>query len=84
MQVETSTAVDQLRQAFIAALDLSPDTDIEALELGKSLQWDSVGHMALVAELEERFGIALEIDDIVALNSFSASIEILRRLGVEF
>jgi acyl carrier protein len=69
-------------KAFAVALDLPAGTDIEALELGVNPQWDSIGHMALVAELEERFGIALETDDLIAMNTFAASIEILKRYGV--
>lgn len=76
-------SVDALREAFIAALDLPADTDVETLEIGASPQWDSLGHMALVAELEDRFGIALETDDLIAMSSFAESIEILRRYGVK-
>lgn len=65
------------------ALDLPVDTDVEALEIGASAQWDSVGHMALAAELEDRFEIALEIDDLIAMSSFAESIKILARYGVE-
>jgi acyl carrier protein len=72
-----------VRQAFAEALDLPADTDIEALELGNQPHWDSVGHMALVAELEDRFGIELETDDIIDMSSYAKSIEILRRYGVE-
>ena len=72
-----------VRQVFANALDLPPDTDIESLEIGKSPNWDSIGHMALVAELEDRFGIMLETDDIVDMSSYAASIEILQRYGVD-
>ena len=67
----------------MAALDLAPDTDVEALELGLNPEWDSVGHMALVAELEDRFGIALETDDLMARTSSGESRAALRRHGVE-
>jgi acyl carrier protein len=73
----------EVRQAFAEALDLPADTDIEALEIGKNPQWDSMGHMALVAELEARFGIMLETDDIIAMRSYAESIEVLRRYGVD-
>jgi acyl carrier protein len=73
----------EVRQAFAEALDLPADTDIEALEIGKDPHWDSMGHMALVAELEARFGIMLETDDIVAMSSYAQSIEVLRRYGVD-
>jgi len=48
-----------LREAFIAALDLPPDTDVEGLAYSEHPNWDSVGHMALVAELEDRWRRAL-------------------------
>lgn len=76
-------STDAVREAFVAALDLPADTDVEALEIGKTSEWDSLGHMALVAELEDRFGIALETDDLIAMSSFAESIEILRRHGVK-
>jgi acyl carrier protein len=79
----TETApIDAVRGAFVKALDLPANTNTDALEIGVTPEWDSVGHMTLVAELEERFGIALETDDLVAMSSFPVSLEILRRYGV--
>ena len=75
--------METLRQAFATALDLPADTDIEALEIGRNPEWDSLGHMALVAELEDRFKVSLGTDDVVAMTSYASSIEILRRHGVE-
>ncbi len=65
------------------ALDLGHGADVESLEIGTNPHWDSVAHMALVAELEDRFGIDLDADDIVEMSSYAKSIEILRRYGVE-
>jgi acyl carrier protein len=81
--VSTFTIRDQLRHAFAEALDLPADTDVEALEIGSNPHWDSVGHMALVGELEDQFGIELETDDVIDMSSYAKSIEILRRYGVE-
>jgi acyl carrier protein len=72
-----------VRESFAQALDLPADTDIEALEIGQHPQWDSIGHMALVAELEDRFGIELDTDDIIDMSSYAKTIEILQRYGVE-
>ena len=58
---------EKVRQAFAEALDLPAETNIETLEIGANPQWDSVGHMALVAELENRFGIMLETDDMIGM-----------------
>jgi acyl carrier protein len=79
----SAMARDKVREAFVRALDVPADIDVEALEIGTSPQWDSVGHMALVAELEDRFGIMLETDDLVAMSSFAESLDVLRRYGVE-
>lgn len=46
--------------------------------------WDSVGHMTLIAALEDTFDIMLETDDIVDLSSFEKGLEILKKYGIEF
>lgn len=75
-------ARDTVKEVFAKALDLPADAEVEKLELGQDPRWDSLGHMALVAEIEERFEIMLETDDVVAMTSFETSLEILRRHGV--
>jgi len=74
---------EKVRQAFAEALDLPAGANIEALEIGRDPHWDSVGHMALVAELENRFGIMLETEDMIGMSSYANVLEILRRYGVE-
>jgi len=46
--------------------------------------WDSVGHMALMAALEDSFNIMLEMDDIVDFGSYQTGIKTLERYGVAF
>jgi len=46
-------------------------------------EWDSVGHMSLIAELESAFDILFETDDIIELNSYDKGIEILKKYEVE-
>ena len=38
--------------------------------------------MALVADIEDRYGIMLETDDVVDMSSYTKAEEILRRYGV--
>ena len=45
-------------------------------------QWDSVGHMALVAEIENTFNVTLDTDDIIEMSDVSKAVEILRKYGV--
>ena len=44
--------------------------------------WDSVGHMNLVAQLETEFGLQFEVDDIMEMSSAAKIVEILRAHGV--
>jgi acyl carrier protein len=46
--------------------------------------WDSVGHMCLIAGLEETFDIMIETDDIIDFNSYKKGYEILKKYGIEF
>jgi acyl carrier protein len=47
-------------------------------------EWDSVGHMTLIAELERVFDIMMDTDDIIDLGSFEKGKEILGKYNVEF
>jgi acyl carrier protein len=44
--------------------------------------WDSVGHMTLIAGLEDAFDIILDTDDIIDLNSFDEGKERLKKYDV--
>lgn len=46
--------------------------------------WDSVGHMSLVAEIEDTFDIMMDTDDIIDFSSFTKGKEILAKYDVEF
>ena len=47
--------------------------------------WDSVGHMELVAAIEETFDIMMDTDDIIDFNSFEKGKELLsKNYTIEF
>lgn len=48
--------------------------------------WDSVGHMGLIAALEDAFDIMMDTDDIIDFSSFEKGKEILSKdeYGVSF
>ncbi len=79
---QNGTATERARQAFADALGLEGEIDFEALAYGRQAQWDSVGHMALVAELETVFEIMLDTDDVIGMSSYPVALEILRRYDV--
>jgi len=45
-------------------------------------EWDSMSHMVLMTELETAFGIAIETDDMLEMNTMPKVREILQKYGV--
>ena len=45
--------------------------------------WDSIGHMQMIAELEDAFEIELEMDDIIDFSSYKKGFEILEKYGIK-
>jgi acyl carrier protein len=45
-------------------------------------EWDSVGHMGMIAEIEETFDIMMETDDIIDFGSYTKGIEILSKYNI--
>lgn len=59
------------------------DTDeVKNLHYRDIPEWDSAGHMALVASIEDAFDIMLETDDIIDFESFEKGLEILKKYNV--
>ena len=67
---------------FVEALEVPADK-VENLEYQGVESWDSVGHMSLVAAIEDDFDIMMDTDDIVDLSSFAKGIEILKKYDIE-
>lgn len=67
---------------FVEALEV-PTDKVENLEYQGVESWDSVGHMSLVAAIEDAFDIMMDTDDIVDLSSFAKGIEILKKYDIE-
>ena len=70
-------------EAFIETFDLKQDQLNSSLEYQSINAWDSVGHMALIAELEDVFDIMLEMDDIVDFGSYETGIKTMQKYGVD-
>jgi len=76
------TNLEKYIKAFVDSLEVA-EADVPSLKYGESDQWDSVGHMSLIAALEDAFDIMVDMDDIIDLSSFEKGKEILRKYDVE-
>lgn len=70
-------------KVFVDSFNISED-QVPNLEYQSVPSWDSIGHMQLIAALEDIFGIMMDADDIVDLSSFEKGKEILKKYNIGF
>ena len=70
-------------QIFTETFSVKKDA-LEKLEYNQIEQWDSIGHMTLISELEDKFSISIETDDIIDFSSFKKGKEILKKYKILF
>ena len=70
-------------EVFINSFSLKQSDLDDNLVYESVPEWDSVGHMGMIAELEETFDIMLETDDIIDFSSYKKGMEILAKYNVE-
>ena len=79
------TAYENYVSVFKKVFDVTEDK-LAGLQYQAIEEWDSVGHMELVSELEDVYDIEMETDDIIDFNSFEKGIAILNEkygVGIE-
>ena len=70
--------------AFFESFDIDETAGvIESLEYESIVEWDSVGHMGLIAAIEEAFDIELEMDDVIDFSSYVKGKDILKKYNIE-
>ena len=74
---------EKYTQLFMDVFMIERD-EVPSLTYQSIQNWDSVGHMRLIASLEEAFDIMMDTDDIIDLSSFEKGKEILAKYDVEF
>lgn len=77
--------LEKYNKAFMETFEITED-QLAGLKYQDIEAWDSVGHMGLIAALEDAFDIMMDTDDIIDLSSYEKGKEILSKAdyGVEF
>ena len=70
------------KSLFMKSLSIEPVKFNENLKYNEIDEWDSIGHMSLIAAIEEEYKITFETDDIVDFSSFKKGIELLKKYNV--
>ena len=71
-----------LLTSFVETFSLQDEKKLKELKYNEIDEWDSIGHMTLIAALEESFKISFETDDIVDFSSYLKGKEILQKYKV--
>lgn len=69
-------------QVFVDSFSVNPDQLDENFVYQCVPEWDSIGHMGMIASLEETFDIMMETDDIIDFGSFTKGIELLAKYDI--
>jgi acyl carrier protein len=78
------TNEEKYLNAFTETFGIDANT-VNGLKYQDIPAWDSVGHMSLIAVLEDSFDIMMETEDIIDLSSYEKGKEILtKKYGIEF
>ena len=76
--------LEKYNSIFIEAFGVDESALNSELTSETTESWDSIGHMNLLAAIEEEFDIMLEDEDLMAFQSYDAGKEILAKYGITF
>ncbi len=77
------TNLEKYNAAFRETLNVE-ESQLNELKYQAIPEWDSVGHMSLMAAIEDAFDIMLDTDDIIDFSSYEKGKVILKKYDVEF
>ncbi|OBY77882.1 acyl carrier protein [Paenibacillus sp. KS1] len=72
----------KLKTIFSETLNISIERIVDDLEYNSIIEWDSISHMALIAEIDDQFDIMMDTEDVIDLSSFAKAKEILRKYEI--
>ena len=74
--------LEKYDKVFINTFSINKEKLKKNIEYNSIKEWDSVGHMSMIAALEETFNIHFEMDDIIDFSSYKVGKEILKKYKV--
>ena len=74
---------DKYDQVFVDCFSIDKSQLTEKFVYQCIPEWDSIGHMQMIAALEEQFDIMMETDDIIDFSSYTKGMEILFKYEIQ-
>jgi len=69
--------LSNVQEAFKAAFDINPQLVSMDTTASDISAWDSVGHLSLAGNLEEVFGICLDVDELMEMENVREIVRIV-------
>ena len=79
----SSNNLDKYIGSYKEAFEVEETVINEKLEYQSIPEWDSIGHMGLIAALEEAYDISIDTDDVIDFSSFEKGKEILKKYKID-
>ena len=77
------TNIEKYNKVFVECFSVDEGLLDENFTYQCVAAWDSVGHMGMIAALEDTFDIMMETEDIIEFGSYIIGIEKLKKYGIE-
>ena len=69
-------------EIFSKSLSIDKKKFNEKIKYNDIPEWDSIGHMTLMSDLEDGFNISIDTDDIIDFSPFKKGIQILKKYKI--
>ncbi len=74
---DTDYVLSKVQEAFKAAFDVDPQKITMETSPSDIPLWDSVGHLTLASNLEETFGITLDVDELMEMENVREIVRVI-------
>lgn len=71
----------EFRELFGEFMTIPEDVNWADVRYQEVEGWDSIAHMALIGEIEDRLGIMIDTDDVIDMSSYEKALEIVAKYG---
>lgn len=75
--IDTNSILSKVQEAFKAAFDVDPQLVSIETNANDIPGWDSVGHLSLASNLEQIFGITLDVDELMEMENVREIVRII-------
>ena len=65
------TTIDKVKEIVAGVCETTPDNITETTTIGDFPQWDSMGHLTILSQVEESFDINFEPEEMMDLEDVS-------------